>query len=193
MVRRFHAQHGPAVFQSCEAQANIEAPRRICRVATKRCRIDPLKEPIHKKRANSFATIGGQYSDAQFEAFSRLRIRTLDRMPEGTSARLRLLEQAEPARSNLNRRFAFPSPRRIWQWTDRRESIVAAAVGPEVQTAQGRAFPAKMARLTLRPGAVRNSPLDSLGKEAFPQGSLFTPGYHRHVRGHKYCDGDVLV
>src|SRR5215469_17099855 len=100
------------------------------------------------------------------QAFSRLRIRTLDRMPERTSARLRPLEHAEPARSNLNRRFAFPSPRRIWQWTDRRESIVAAAVGPEVQTAQGRAFPAKMARLTLRPGAVRNSPLDSLGKEA---------------------------
>ena len=66
MVRRFHTQHGPAVFQWCEAQANIEAPRRICRVATKRCRIDALKEPIHKKRANSFATIGGQYSDAQF-------------------------------------------------------------------------------------------------------------------------------
>jgi hypothetical protein len=29
---------------------------------------------------------------------------------------------------------------------------VAAAFGPEVQTAQGRAFPARMARLTLRPG-----------------------------------------
>ena len=65
MVRRFHTQHSPAVFKWCEAQANIEAPRGICRVATKRCRIDALKEPIHKKRADSFATIG-QYRDAQF-------------------------------------------------------------------------------------------------------------------------------
>ena len=106
------------------------------------------------------------------QAFSRLRIRTQGRMPERASARLRLLEHAEPARSNPNRRFAFPSPRRIWQWPDRREPIVAGAVGPEVQTWQGTAFPARMARLTLRPGAVRNSPLDFLEKDDFPQWSI---------------------
>src|SRR5215471_19129394 len=106
------------------------------------------------------------------QASSRRRIRTLDRMSERTSSRLRPLEHAEPARSNLNRRFAFPSPRRIWQWPDRREPIVAGAVGPEAQTGQGTAFPARMARLMLRPGAVRNSPLNSLEKEDSPQQSL---------------------
>jgi hypothetical protein len=112
------------------------------------------------------------------QAFSRLRIRTLDRMPERTSARLRLLEHAEPARSNLSHRFGFPSPRRIWQSPDRREPIVAGAVGPEAQTGQGTAFPARMARLMLRPGAVRNSPLDFLEKRGLSATVPFTPGYH---------------
>jgi len=66
LVRRFHTQHGPAAFQRREAQTDIEAPRRIYRVATKRCRIDALEEPIHKKRANSFVTIIWQHSDAKF-------------------------------------------------------------------------------------------------------------------------------
>ena len=127
------------------------------------------------------------------QAFSRLRIRTLDRMPERTSARLRLLEHAEPARSNLNRRFAFPSPRRIWQWPDRREPIVAGAVGPEAQTGQGTAFPARMARLMLRPGAVRNSPLDFLEKRGLSATVPFAPGYHPSLAAYRYAGNSVQL
>ena len=112
------------------------------------------------------------------QAFSRLRIRTQGRMPERASARLRLLEHREPARPNLNHRVAFPSPRRIWQSPDRQEPIVAGAVGPEAQTGHGTAFPARMARLMLRPGAVRNSPLDFLEKRGLSATVPFTPGYH---------------
>jgi hypothetical protein len=57
MVRRFHTQHGPAVFQWCEAQANIEAPRRICGAATNRCRID-ARSAIEEGRGDGNEALG---------------------------------------------------------------------------------------------------------------------------------------
>src|SRR5262249_28514797 len=92
--------------------------------------------------------------------FSRLQIRTQDPMPERSSARLRPLEHAEPRRSNLNRHFASPNSRHIWQLLDRSERTVAVAVGPGAQTGQGTAFPVRTPRLMLQPAAVRNPRLD---------------------------------
>ena len=94
------------------------------------------------------------------QVYSRLRIRTPDRTPERALAKLRLLERGQPARSTLNRRFAFPNSRHIWQLLDRPERTVAAAVGPQAQTGQGTAFPVRKPRLMLQPGAVRNPPRD---------------------------------
>lgn len=155
MVRRFHTQHGPAVFLWCEAQANIEAPRRICGAATNRCRSDALKEPIHKKRANSFATIGGQHSNAQFRrslVYESVPWIGCRKESQPGCAYWNALNQRE---QTPIRRFAFPSPRRIWQWPDRREPIVEGAIGPEAQTGQGTAFLARVARLM--PSAWRSS------------------------------------
>ncbi len=97
--RRFYAQHGPAVFQRCEAQANIESPRRIFRVATERYRIGALQKPVHEKRANSFATIGGPHSDAQFrrslvnESVPRIGCR---KVPQPGGAHSNTLNQRNP-------------------------------------------------------------------------------------------------
>jgi hypothetical protein len=171
MVRRFHTQHGPAVFQWCEAEADIEAPRRICRVATKRCRIDALKELIHKKRANSFATIGGQHSDAQFrrslvyESVPRVGCR---KEPQPGCAYWNTVNHRDQTRIAASRSPTFDISSNCWIAQNR----------PGQGREQGTAFPARTAHLMLQPAATRNSPLDFLEKRGLAATAPFTPGYH---------------